>query len=50
MELALLANKFNVKGRLVTLVPFGNGMKYAADNNLVLVGMHLPPLKAEDFK
>ena len=25
MELALLANKFNVKGRLVTLVPFGNG-------------------------
>ena len=21
----LLANKFNVKGRLVTLVPFGNG-------------------------
>ena len=25
MELALLANRFNVKGRLVTLVPFGNG-------------------------
>ena len=25
MELAMLANKFNVKGRLVTLVPFGNG-------------------------
>ena len=25
MELTLLANKFNVKGRLVTLVPFGNG-------------------------
>ena len=25
MELALLVNKFNVKGRLVTLVPFGNG-------------------------
>ena len=25
-------------------------LKYAADNNLVLVGMHLPPLKAEDFK
>ena len=25
MELALLVNKFNVKGRLVTIVPFGNG-------------------------
>ncbi len=25
MELALLVNKFNIKGRLVTLVPFGNG-------------------------
>ena len=25
MELALLINQFNVKGRLVTLVPFGNG-------------------------
>ena len=25
-------------------------LKYAADNNLVMVGMHLPPLKAEDFK
>ena len=25
MDLFLLANKFNVKGRLVTLVPFGNG-------------------------
>jgi len=25
-------------------------LKYAADNNLVYVGMHLPPLKAEDFK
>ena len=25
MELVLLANRFNVKGRLVTLVPFGNG-------------------------
>ena len=25
MELALLVNRFNVKGRLVTLVPFGNG-------------------------
>ena len=25
MELALLANRFNVNGRLVTLVPFGNG-------------------------
>jgi len=25
MDLALLANKFNVKGRLVTIVPFGNG-------------------------
>lgn len=25
MELALLMDKFNVKGRLVTLVPFGNG-------------------------
>ena len=25
MELALLVNKFNVKGRLVTLVPFGSG-------------------------
>ena len=25
MELALLINRFNVKGRLVTLVPFGNG-------------------------
>ena len=25
-------------------------LNYAADNNLVLVGMHLPPLKAEDFK
>ncbi len=25
MELTLLANRFNVKGRLVTLVPFGNG-------------------------
>ena len=24
-ELALLVNKFNVKGRLVTIVPFGNG-------------------------
>ena len=25
-------------------------LKYAADNNLVYVGMHLPPLKAEDFE
>ena len=25
MELALLVNRFNVKGRLVTIVPFGNG-------------------------
>jgi len=25
-------------------------LKYASDNNLVMVGMHLPPLKAEDFK
>ncbi len=25
MELSLLVNEFNVKGRLVTLVPFGNG-------------------------
>ncbi len=25
MELALLVNKFNIKGRLVTIVPFGNG-------------------------
>ena len=25
MELALLVNRFNIKGRLVTLVPFGNG-------------------------
>ncbi len=25
MDLDLLANKFNVKGRLVTIVPFGNG-------------------------
>ena len=25
MELALLVNQFNVKGRLVTIVPFGNG-------------------------
>ena len=25
MELVLLVNRFNVKGRLVTLVPFGNG-------------------------
>ena len=25
MELALLINQFNIKGRLVTLVPFGNG-------------------------
>ncbi len=25
MDLALLVNQFNVKGRLVTLVPFGNG-------------------------
>ena len=25
MDLSLLVNKFNVKGRLVTLVPFGNG-------------------------
>ena len=25
MELALLINQFNVKGRLVTLVPFGSG-------------------------
>ena len=25
MELALLINRFNVKGRLVTLMPFGNG-------------------------
>ena len=25
MDLALLVNQFNVKGRLVTIVPFGNG-------------------------
>ena len=25
MDLALLVNKFNIKGRLVTIVPFGNG-------------------------
>ena len=25
-------------------------LNYAADNNLVLVGMHMPPLKAEDVK
>ena len=25
MELSLLMEKFNVKGRLVTLVPFGSG-------------------------
>ena len=25
MELALLVNQFNVEGRLVTIVPFGNG-------------------------
>ena len=25
MELAILVNKFNIKGRLVTIVPFGNG-------------------------
>ena len=25
MELALLVNRFNIKGRLVTIVPFGNG-------------------------
>ena len=25
-------------------------LKLAADNNLVMVGMHMPPLKAEDFK